>query len=291
MRVLFVGQVVRNNASGDNPAGTFVPAAGGSLLLDIPNDGSTDALFGRRSMLAAMLRSARKENPITRFDAIVLDDPAGDFNHEALIALSGAATEDGELVLSLGSRSQHIITIPVSKNESAATIGSNSTAFILADLTAPLFTDATGSNIPLFAANRGLEALKLSYEVVALPPGITATVSIFTKTGAAPAANPILTDILDLVAEERYQTIVWPESYDQDLVILGDNYKPLRTHLETKFNFPNKILDGVGIITNTETATILEGIGQGLDTQVLSIFGNAFVDNAKFPLVRGSALA
>lgn len=287
-RVLFVGQMVKNGTFTGNNAGTFITAVGGSLVEDIQDDGTVDNLFGARSMIAAMLREGRKINPVTRFDAIVVDDPTNIFTHEIVVQFSGTALENGILTLSIGSRTNHTFTLNMTKGESATLIEGTLADLINADDTGPTTAEGTGAGqVTLFLANRGLEALKLSVNVSTLPSGVTASVNNPVKTGAGAAVNPDISNIFDLIEDARYQTIVWPETYDQGALDAA-SYGLLRADLEAKFNVENKLLDGQAIITLTEPVfSTLKKFYEDHDTQVLSVFANKRVAD---PAYKGGAI-
>lgn len=272
-KVLFVGQMIKNFTPTGSAAGTFTPAAGGSLVTDIQNDGLTDGLFGKKSMMATMLRAARKENQLTRFDAVVLEDPTEVFQHIIPVQFGGVVTADGILEIAIGSRTNHTFKLNLTVGNGVGEIDAGLTTAIGNDKEVPVVVlDAVGGLVPLILANRGLEATKITVQIVSLPQGITAEVQPVQLVGV-PAVNPDLSAVFDLIGNERYQTIVWPETYDQDL-FTDEAYKALRLDLEAKFNFFNKILDGVAIITATDNVTNLIAFATPQDTQVLTVFGN-----------------
>lgn len=286
-KVLFVGQMVKNHPSTFNPVGTFTPAVGGSLVTDIQNDGTTDVLFGPKSMIAAMLREGRKINGVTRFDAIVVEDALTSAAVLSTLTFTGSVTGDGNVSLAIGSRTNHVFTDAF---ETGATVADISASFggpppgiINNSKTAPVTALNQGPGIlELTATNRGLDAAKITVEILELPPGVSVTFTPFLPVGT----DPDLTAIFDLIEQERYQTIVWPESYDQSLTV-ADSYKPLIDNLEIKFNFPNKLLDGVAIITFTNPFSLQKLQYESLDTQVISLFANKEVNETLF---KGSAL-
>lgn len=289
-RVLFVGQMIKNFIAGPSVIpGTFAAAATGSLVTDIQNDGSADGLFGPKSMIATMLREARKINPITRFDAIVFPDPTDVFAFEATIQFTGTALEDGDLVFSVGSRTNHTFTIPIEKGQVDLDFINKLIDDINNDPLVPAVMTTAGLGLlVLTLTTRGLEApAGFHYNVSNLPEGLTVSMSNPVKVGIPPASNPDISLMFNLIENERYQTIVWPETYDQGLLGV-DSYKLLRDDLEAKFNSENKILDGQAIITLTaETFIVFKDYYESQDTQVLSVFANKRVEEGDY---RGGSL-
>lgn len=272
-RVLFVGQMIKNHVTPESAAGTFTPLADGSLVTNIPNDDdATRLLFGNRSMIATMLIAAREVNPITRFDAIVLaDNPASAISTASIEFLDGPSTADGRVSFAIGSKLNHTITVEISKGETAFDITSFVVDAINTDTTLPAVATQDTVFVNLGAANSWKGASKIGIEIFELPPGININIVGFDAVGTDPLIN---LDTFKLIENERYQTIVWPETYLQG-ALDADSYKLLIEDLEVKFNAPKKVLDGVAIIAMSEASSPLINLLTLLDTPVLSIFANA----------------
>ena len=89
-KILFVGQKLA--------AGTAVSKA----LTESIESGEEDGLFGVNSILSMMVKKARENNVINRFDAIALDDNGAGTQATATIALSGAASETSDYKVQIG---------------------------------------------------------------------------------------------------------------------------------------------------------------------------------------------
>jgi len=295
-KVLLVGQMIRNNASDltNNPIGTFDPVLG-TLVTNVPDDEvGNNALYGPRSIIAAMIREARKVNPVTRIDAFVLPDSTVDSNFSYRVTFfTGTATENGTATLVIGSKINHTFSLNILKGDSVAVISAGLPPLINADLTVPVVaTDFGAGQIDLLTANRGLEAENLTIKILALPPGITAVTAVPNILPGGTPTNPTLTNIFTDIGDKRYQTIVWPETYDQNLSSKELSYKILIDELETRFNLDNVILDGQGIISLTLSVADHTAQAQALDTRVISIYANRFVFNPGLPLPQiSSAIA
>lgn len=227
-KVLFVGQITS--------VGT---ASNGTLHENILDDNSWDTLFGAHSMLASMLRAARKVNGATQFDAIALDDAVGTEAAGTIIVVGGA-TADGTVEVSVGSKKNHTYTVAVNNLDTTTIIGDAIAAAITADTEAPVTAVNVTGTVTLTAVHTGTFGNTIGLEGSSDTAGVAVLVSAMTGG----ATNPTLTSVFDVVGETRYQAIVWP--YETDLTTLTD-------FLDPRFNVDNNILDGVGFVSITDT--------------------------------------
>lgn len=262
-KVLFVGQKV---AAGTAPAGV--------LVTEIANDNSEDTLFGARSMLAGMIRAFKKKNKITRVDAIPLDDSGTGVAATGTLAFSGTATAAGIITVNIASRINHTYKISVAVDDTATIIGDAIDTATAADTDAPFTTSNSTGTVTVTAANDGVEGNFIGLEVKNLPAGITCTV-----TGMASGANnPVLTNVFDVINGIRYQTIVIPATY---------GYSELKTLLANRWNTDNNVLDGVGIVTKTDSVANLKSNEGSQNSRDLVAFGNKTVSDTYY---KGSAI-
>ena len=256
-RLLFVGQKV--------PAGS---APSGSLVENILENGE-DALFGANSMLAGMIRSAREQNPVTRFDAIPLDDNGSGVAATGTVAFSGTATESGQLTITIGSADNFALTIGITSGDTATVVGDTLVTAITANTDIPVTAINTTGSVALTATNDGTlgNYIGLSYDGEVA--GITTTLTGF----ASGAADPTLTGVFDIVGDNRYQGIVWPYFADTS---------ELRSFLEGRFNVDNKVLDGSGFTSSVDTfANHLTRLN-ALNSQVLTDFVDEPIDETAY---------
>ena len=224
-KVLFIGQ---KTAAGS--------AVSGALNTQIANDNSWDTLFGLKSMLAGMIRDARKLNSDVRFDAIALSDAAGT-KATGTITIVGNATAAATLKVIVGSKQNHTFLIPIVSGDAIADIATAIAAAITADTKIPVTAAAALGVVTITAVNDGTVGntigIKLEDE-----QGFGSAFTIAGMTGGA--TDPFLTTVFDAIGDERYQTIVWP--YDQDV-------STVKTFLDARFNTTNDVQDGVAIIS------------------------------------------
>lgn len=252
-RVLFVGQ--------KTAAGT---ATSGELYANILNDNSWNTLFGINSMLAAMIRAARAENKVTRFDAIPLSNNPGGAIASGNFNIDGTATTAGQLIFVYGSRLNHSYTVDVALNETHTDIITALTSAINADLESPVDATAQATDVLLESVHSGEEQNFIGLEIIGSVAGLTTSVDAMTGGGT----NPVLTDLFDVVGDERYQTIVWQSSYDITV---------LKSFLDTRFNEAGAPKDGVGTFYKIDTLANLITYGDALDSQSIHILGDKTV--------------
>jgi phage tail sheath gpL-like len=246
-KILLVGQKV-----------TAGSAASGALQENILNDNSEDTLFGVNSMLAGMIRAAKKENKITIMDAIGLDDAAGTAA-TGTIVLVGTATEAGTLEVIIGSEKNHKYSIAVASADSITAIGDAIEAAILADLDCPTTAANVAGTITMTADNDGTLGNDIGSSISGTVAGITHSVTAMTGG----ATDPTLTGILDVVGENRYQTIIWP---------YADDTSVLRTFLDARFNVDNKVQDGIGITASQDSLSNHNALLTALNSESLTYF-------------------
>lgn len=264
-KILFVGQ--------QTSSGT---ATGGTLVQNIGNENQEDTLFGSDSMLAGMIRQSKRYNKNTRTDAIVLDDEGGSVAATGTFAITGPATEDGTISFAIGSRSQFKFDIAVTSGDSATIIGDALDAAIVTNLDTPFTSANVTGTVTITAANAGLVGNDIGLEVT----GSVAGVGVVITAMASGATDPVLTSVFDLVQNIRYQTVVFADSYLLQQVAVD--------FLNDRFNTgSDKLLDGVGIATITNTFSNLIISTVALNSQNYVLLANRTVD---IGTSRGSAL-
>lgn len=248
-------------------------AVSGALQVNILNDSSENTLFGQNSMLAGEIRNYKKINKITQIDAIGLDDGAG-AKASGNVVFTGPATEDGSILVTIGSE-DHEYEVIVSDTDTATVIGANLEALVNADLNAPFTATNTAGNVAIEADNAGTEGNFIGIKYSGAVAGVTTTLTAMSGgTG-----SPVLTNLFDVVDGRRYQTVIWPASWDKDTI---------KNFLDGRFNVTNQVLDGVAVMSETDTYANLIATLTALNSQSLTMFCNA-AENADADL-KGSAL-
>jgi phage tail sheath gpL-like len=242
------------------PAGTAVSEA---LIQDHPNDSSEDTLLGRTSMGASMVREFKKLNKLTRLDILPIDDASGT-QGTAVAAITGPATEDGTITVTVGSEINHSYDIDVTDADSATVIGDAIAAAVTADLDAP-FSAANVTGTVTFTADQD-GTLCNTWDIKV--SGTVAGVAIALTGWTGGATDPTITTLLDAIANIRYQTIIWPSSF---------TITTLETDLDAKFNVTNDVMDGIGIQTILGTLSGAKSAVASLNSQSLCVVWNKTV--------------
>lgn len=249
-KVLFIGQKLA--------AGTATALA---LDENILNDNSEDTLYGKASMLAGMIRAAKKENKVTIMDAISLADDGGTTAATGTIVLaSGPTTEAGTLVVTLSSEQNHELSIAVASGDTVTEIGDLIDVAVAAAVTAdglPVTSNNVAGTITFTAANGGTLGNDIGISITGTIAGITHSVTVMTGG----ATDPTLTAVFDAIGENRYQTIIWP--YAADTAVL-------RTLLDARFNVDNRVQDGIGITGSQDSLSNHTTLLDALNSQSLT---------------------
>ena len=274
-KILIVGQKV---AAGS--------ATAGALVENIANGGAEDALFGAASMLATLVRENKRRNQQVQVDAIPLDDNGSGVAATGTFAVSGTATEAGTLTVIAGSERNHKYSIAVASGDTATVVGAAIAAAITADTNAPVTAANVTGTVTCTATNDGTYGNYIPLEIRGEVAGITTTV-----TGmASGATDPTLTGIFDVIADKRYQAIVWP--YPSDTV-------EVRNLLDARFNADGRVLDGVAFTAINDTLGNLSSLATALNSESLVIIGGKQEsetnykggDIVEIPMVKAAAFA
>jgi len=261
-RMLFIGQMTSGTATS------------GALEVSIGNSHEEDALFGKTSILAQMIRQAKKVQGLVTMDAIPLADN-GTTKAAGSVAFSGTATAAGALTVSIGSRKNYKVSVAVSIGDTATVVGDALVAAYAAlaaaeyggTATAPFTVVNTIGTVAVTATNAGTVGNSYGIEVSGSAAGITYTVAAMTGG----ATDPVLTGLFDVIAGTRYQTIVWQSNF-----ALSD----VATELDSRLNVSNVVMDGRAFVTLTDTLSNIKTAANALNSPNVCIFSNKLIADA-----------
>lgn len=251
-KVLFVGQMTS--------AGT---ATSGDLVTDIGDDGEEDTLFGTRSHLAGMIREFKKLNERTQVDAIPLDDASGTQATSTITATGTSATADATIYVTFGSEKVHRKAVDITSGDAIADVAAAIVTAFSTDGDTPFQVASALGVATATSEHDGTISNDWSTKIEGTIPGITLTIAGWSSG----ATDPTVTGVFDVVGDTRYQTVVWPNSYDTT---------ELETFLDARFNASYQILDGVGIVTKKGTLASLKTFAD-MNSQSIVILGNKTV--------------
>lgn len=227
-KLLFVGQL--NGGS----------AVSGVLQENILTTAAADALFGVDSPISAAIRRGRRRNTETQFDAIGLADNGSGVDAAGAIVITGPATEAGTLVFYVGSKKFNVYSIAIADEDTATDIGDAIEAAIIADANAFVVPVNTAGTVVLTAKNAGTFGNTIGLKSTGTVGGVTVAITVMSSG----ATDPVLTGVLDVLGDERYQGIVW--QFQTDFTEIVD-------FLDPRFNPTNNVLDGRAFSSVTDT--------------------------------------
>jgi hypothetical protein len=237
----------------------------GQLVEEIGNSGTEINAMGKNSHIAQLVRRFRSINTVSKLDAIVLDDAGGSTKAVKTLAFSGTATEAGSITVYVGSRKDHKYVLPVAVGDTATDLGDDLVTAIGNDDYAIVTAVNTTGSVALTAFNAGSIGNDIGVQAINLPGGITATL---TQT-ASGSTDPVITSVFDVVGDKRYQTVIFPGAYD--VTVLADVFSSTSSFLDPRWNATNDVLDGVGIITKSDSLANLKTFLNSRNSQSLVV--------------------
>lgn len=254
-KVLFISQMKTGTATA------------GALVTNIGVQGEQNALFGRNSMLANIITQARLLNQTTQFDAIPLADNGAGTAAAGILAFTGPATASGTLIVKIGSSVNYSFSLPITSGQSATVIGAALAVLINANTSIPVAAVSVTGTVTITCVHKGTIGNQIGLSVAGTVTGVGVTLTGFTGG----ATDPVLTSVFTPITDLRYQSIVWPSSYPTSNLV---------NFLDGRFNTANNILDGVGVVSKTDTLSNLLTAGAALNSKSLFMNGNYLVNTA-----------
>lgn len=248
-RVLFIGQKLA--------AGT---ATDGAITPDVGNDNEWNALFGQASHLGLMLKHFRRYNAITPVDVIAYNEAGAGVAGTGTFPFTGTATASGSLIVVVGSEFLSKYTIAVAVGDTATVVGAAIAALINADANCPFTAASVTGTVTITSNAKGTISNGTCLEVRNVPAGLACVVTAISNG----ATNPTITGLEALMADRRWQGIVFPGSWD---------IAALDTILDARFNVTNDILDGVAFVTIVDTYASLATAVSTRNQPLLVAFG------------------
>lgn len=243
-RILIIGNLLAGGS-----------ATSGDLQQNILTENQANALFGENSIAATMFRVAREVNPTTQIDMIGLADNGAAVDATGSVAFTGTATASGTITVRVGDYKDNKYDIVVASGDTATVVGDKLEAAITADTKALVTGANTTGTVSFTAVNGGTEGNEYPITIEGSVAGITQVITAMTGG----AGDPDTTDVLDVIGEQRYQTIITPNYARSDVVSV----------LEDRWNVQNAIQDGVLVNFKSDTFANALSTVQALDTQVL----------------------
>ena len=246
---------------------TSAGSATSGELKEILTEADLNNCFGRNSHIAiagrALLKTLAISSTRPKISAIALDDNAGGTVATGSFAITGTATASGSLSFYIDSIKNGEYEININIGDTAVSIATKLKALIDANLNSPVSAGISTSTITLTSVHKGLIAnsigLKLKNSVAGIAVAITAM--------ASGATNPVLTTLFDNIVNSkiRFTSIAYPSEY---------TLSTLTALTEARINVDNEVLDGLGIITKTDTYVNNNSFLDALNLKTLDVICN-----------------
>ena len=251
-RVLVVGSYITGDKDASVSAGDWIQKLG--------NAGEENALFGRTSHLAGMIRAFKRVAPQVQLDCIALGPGATARVVDFVVSGSGA-TESGAITLTIGSERNHTISVSIAKGDTSGDVATAAVAAINLDIECQWTASVVTTNtIRLTADNLGAITDNDAFGVSGSIAGIT--VAAPTETTGAGAEPTLGASLFDVIGETRYQAIIFPFAVRTRLTDL----------LDARFNVTNAVRDGVGFSMSHQTKANAVTELASLNSQSLVVF-------------------
>jgi phage tail sheath gpL-like len=251
--ILVVGQMVSGTATS------------GDLVEGLISESQANNAFGRTSQIAKALRALFKNLEISakrpKVAAIGLVDDGAAVDATGSVAFSGTATKAGTITVYVDSIANGKYDITVSSGDTATVIGDALEAAITANLDSPVTASNTTGTVTLTAVNGGSQGNTIGIKYSGTVAGVTTTLTAMSGG----ATNPSLTTLFDPVTDTRYTTIVYPAEW---------GITTLTDFIEPRFNVDDNVLDGVGIVSVTDTYANLNSALDALNQRTLAYIPN-----------------
>ena len=247
-------------------------AVSGQLYTDVgkKTNSELDSLFGANTDLRNKIKQFIASNGgYSQLNVKALSEDGAGTTATGKIAIgsdgSGAATEDGELIVSLVDEFQWQETITVVTGDTDAVIAGKIVTAFTGNATLPLTIAINGTNAceaDLTSVDKCTIANFYGIKVEGNVAGLSSSVVTAMSGGTN---NPDVSTFFDNLQSTRFTGINWPTAWISDLNVL-------KTYLDSRFNAANAILDGVGFVGNQDTFANVKSVVDAQNSQSI-LFG------------------
>lgn len=198
------------------------------------NSAAVETQFGRGSMVAEMIKAAKKAAPWLEMWAVALDDNVAGVKCVKKISITGPATEAGTLNVYIGG---YRVQIAIASGDTATAIATALIAAINARTDQPMVASVNGVNayeVDLTCRWKGESGSAIDvrvnyYDGDKTPAGLVFVVSQTT----AGSGNPALTPALDALGDEWFNWLGLPYTDASNMTLLetelGSRFGPMRS--------------------------------------------------------------
>lgn len=232
----------------------------------VTNESAAEAMAGRGSMLAEMLKASIKANRYTETWFIALDDDSEGNAAAGAVTITGPATGAGTINLYIAGQR---VRVGVAAADTADAIATALAAAITAEKTLPVTAVVDGvttSKVNITARHKGEAGndidIRHSYRTgEVLPAGIDLAITAM----AGGTANPDVADAIAVFGDEWWNTIVMPYTDSANL-------DALRDELVERWG-PVKMQDGIAYSAYRGTHSATATFGDSRNDHLVTIMG------------------
>ena len=236
-------------------------AVSGELQENINADKSIwRGLFGNNGLAFNAIDAFKKINKSTWLDVIALDSGVGATAASGTVTFSGTATDDGIFTVSVCSARDYEFEVELLATDTATIAGDKLVALITANTDIPVSAVNSTGVVTITALDLGSEGDSLTLLGTGAVAGLTLSVTAFS--GGTLASDTV--GVFDVVGATRYQTVVYPDSFD---------LSEMTDFLEARWPANKAITDGQGIVATVGTHADLLTLGNSVNLKTLCIFG------------------
>jgi len=258
-KILLIAQMTSGNATS------------GALVEGLISEEEINNAFGRNSQMAKAGRDLMKELSISRVrpqvSAIGLTDNGSGVSATGTVVFSGTATEAGSITVYVDSKENGAYKLDISSGDTATNVGDALVAAITANLDSPVTAANATGTVTLTAVNAGTQGNTIGVGKAGSVAGLSVTSTALTGG----ATDPVLTTLFDVVDDSRFNSIVYPAEW---------GISTLTDFTESRFNVDDNILDGVGIVSVTDTYANHNTALDALNQRTLAYIPNKIVSDA-----------
>jgi len=245
--------------------------AAGTATADAPilvRDGQENALFGVGSMLAQMVRMARRNAPLQEIWALPVADLGGGTQATGSFTISGApAATAGVLTVAIAGER---VRVGVLTSDSNNTIASNLAAAINALPHLPVTAAVDGSNpakVNVTARHKGTLGNAIELAAASLTEDGPNPVAVAVAAMASGSGDPDLATAFAALGDDEYDWIASPYSDTTNLGRASD----LLNDVSGRWSYAKQIY-GHYLTVHTGTVAALSTLGNSRNDQHVSIF-------------------
>jgi len=242
--------------------------------------------FGRNSMITAMVKAFRDNDPLSELVVIALADNRGDDEVEipggiaatGEIIVSGTATQAGLIVLYIaGTRLRVVVSVAMTSSQVAAAMTD-----VINRNAVPVRAFSAGSTVELTSVHSGEAANRIDVRVnyhtgEQIPAGLS--LDIVPLSGGA--GNPDIADVFSAIGDTWYNLIINPFTDAANLSVIEQE-------LASRFE-PIRAIDGVAISAVAGNFSELSTIGDSRNSPHICLFESHAYPKAHY--VRAAMIA